>query len=157
MPDIEALVFFNSWLWVIFVAGGLLMVLLELIVGVETGFDLVVLGSLLILSGLATSFVGNWWVTAVCACVLGLVYIIVGRKYVHRLRQWRTEIKTNIDAIIGESGYVVKVITSNTDGSVSVRGQLWRARAEEDINNGEEIVVNDIVGTTLIVKKKEVV
>ena len=139
MEDSEVLIFFNSWLWVIFVAGGLLMVLLELIVGVETGFDLVVLGSLLILSGLATSFVDSWWVTAVCACVLGLVYVVAGRKYVHRLRQWRTEIKTNIDTIIGESGYVIKAITSNTDGSVKIRNQVWRARAGENIGKDEEI------------------
>jgi len=155
MEDSQALIFFNSWLWAIFVAGGLLMVLLELIIGVETGFDLVVIGSLLIISGLVTSFIDIWWITAVCASILCLIYVVAGRRYVHKLRQWRTEIKTNIDAIIGETGYVIKAITINTDGSVKVRGQLWRARAQENINNGEEIVVNDIVGTTLIVKKKE--
>ena len=56
----------DSWLWAAFVVVGLLMILLELfILGVETGFDLVMLGSALILGGLLTSFDDSWLLTAI--------------------------------------------------------------------------------------------
>ena len=44
----------DLWLWLIFAAVGITLVLLELIVGVETGFDPVFLGSAFILGGLGT-------------------------------------------------------------------------------------------------------
>jgi membrane protein implicated in regulation of membrane protease activity len=63
--------------------------------------------------------------------------------------------KTNIDAIIGRQGIVLKDITKNVDGLAKVGNERWRARAEEDIKKGNEIVVTGISGVTLIVKKIE--
>ena len=50
----------DLWLWLIFVIAGLLLALLELIVGVETGLDLVFIGSALILGGLVTWPFHSW-------------------------------------------------------------------------------------------------
>jgi len=153
MEGSTTLVFLDSWLWSIFVVVGLLMILTELIVGVETGLGLVIVGSILVLSGLVTIPFHSWVVTAVSASVLCVVYFFFGRRFIH-LRRWKGEIRTGADALIGESGIMTHPITKITDGSVKVRNQEWRAGAEEDINEGEEIVVVGIRGTTLIVKKE---
>ena len=144
--------FSDLWLWLIFAAAGLLMVLLELIIGVETGFDLVFLGSAFILGGLVTWPFNSWILTVIITSVICVAYVALGRRYVHR---WKAsgKSKTNIDAIISRIGVVMKDITRTNDGLVKVGNEQWRARAEEDIKGGDEIIVTGVSGVTLIVEK----
>ena len=64
-----------------------------------------------------------------------------------------SERRTNIDAIIGQSGIVRRRIAQNEVGLVKVGYELWRAKAEEDIEEGEEVEVIGVSGVTLEVKK----
>ena len=57
--------FLDQWLWLIFVAVGLLLVLVELIIGIETGLDLVFIGSAFILGGLVTWPFATWLPTVI--------------------------------------------------------------------------------------------
>jgi len=149
MADLE---FADLWLWLIFVIVGLLFVLLELGIGVETGFDLVFIGSAFILGGLATWPFHSWLLTVIITSMICVAYVAIGRRYVHR---WTagSKAKTNIDAIIGREGIVLKSIARNVDGQVRVGNEQWRARAEEDIEEGDEIVITGVGGATLIVEK----
>ncbi len=144
----------DLWLWLVFVIVGLLFVLLELIVGVETGLDLVFIGSAFILGGLVTWPFDSWLLTVIVTSIICVAYVALGRRYVHR---WTmvSKAKTNIDAIIGKEGIVLKSIARNVDGLVKVGNEQWRARAEDDIKKGEEIVVTSVSGVTLIVKKNQ--
>jgi len=145
----------DSWLWAAFIVVGLLMVLLELFIGVETGFDLVMLGSALILGGLLTSFVDSWLVTAIVASAFCVLYVVLGRRYIKAKMKVGDE-RTNVDAIIGKSGFVKKSIKKNSSGQVIVGNEDWRAKSEGTINieEGEEVTVVDVAGVTLIVKRK---
>ena len=154
MGDSVAAGFPDSWLWLVFVIVGLLFVLLELIVGVETGLDLVFIGSAFILGGLATWPFYSWLLTLIITSIICIAYVALGRRYVHRWTLVR-KAKTNIDAIIGRRGIVLRSIARNVDGLVKVGNERWRARAEEDIKEGEEIVVNSVNGVTLIVEKNK--
>jgi len=142
----------DLWLWLVFVIMGLLLVLLELVVGVETGLDLVFIGSAFALGGLVAWPFHSWLLTVIVTSVICVAYVVVGRRYVHRWTAVR-KAKTNIDAIIGRQGIVLKSIAKNADGLVKVGNEQWRARAEEDIKKGEEIVVTSVSGVTLIVEK----
>lgn len=146
--------FSDSWLWLIFVIIGLFLVLLELIVGVETGLDLVFIGSAFIIGGLVTWPFESWVLTLIVTSVICIAYVVLGRRYVHRWTAVR-KVKTNIDTIIGQHGIVLKSISKNFDGRVRVGNEQWRARADEDIEQGEEITVTSISGVTLIVEKIE--
>jgi membrane protein implicated in regulation of membrane protease activity len=86
--------------------------------------------------------------------IICITYIALGRRYIHRWTAVKLE-RTNIDAIIGTSGIVVRSIAKNADGLVKVRNEQWRAKAEEDIESGEEIVVKSVSGVTLIVEKRK--
>jgi membrane protein implicated in regulation of membrane protease activity len=132
--------FSDSWIWLIFVGIGLLMILLELIVGVETGLDLVFLGSAFIIGGLVTWPFNSWILTLIVTSVICVIYVALGRRYVHRWTASRLS-KTNIDAIIGMTGVVLQNIARNEDGRVKVGNEDWKARASEDISEGDEIVV----------------
>jgi len=147
-----ALAFPDLWLWLVFVIVGLLLVLLELIVGVETGLDLVFTGSAFILGGLVSWLFHSWWLTLIVTGVICIAYVALGRRYVHRWTAVK-KARTNIDAIIGRRGIVLQSIARNVDGLVKIRNEQWRARAEEDIKQGEEIVVTSVTGVTLIVEK----
>ncbi|MFA5471572.1 MAG: NfeD family protein [Acholeplasmataceae bacterium] len=63
------------------------------------------------------------------------------------------EIKTNVDSIIGQEGFVISKITENTVGRVKLRAQEWSAISDEDIDVDEKIRVLDVEGVKLIVKK----
>ena len=144
----------DLWLWLVFIIVGLLLVLLELIVGVETGFDLVIIGSAFILGGLVAWPFHSWVLPLIVTSLICVIYVVIGRRYVHRWTAVK-KVKTNIDAIIGREGIVLENIARNVDGRVRVGSEWWRARAEEDLKEGDEIVVTGISGSTLIVEKNK--
>jgi len=146
--------FADSWLWLIFIGVGLIMILLELIIGIETALDLVFTGTACILGGLITLPLNSWVWTIIITVIICFIYIVAGRRYVHKRMAIAGE-KTNIDAIIGRTGIVKKDISRTNDGLVKVGYEEWRARSEEDIKEGEEITVTGISGATLIVNKTE--
>jgi len=148
------LVFPDLWLWLIFIIVGLLFAVVELIVGVETSLDLVFMGSAFILGGLVTWPFHSWILTVIITGVICIAYIALGRRYVHRWTAVRKS-RTNIDAIIGRHGIVLKNIAKNIDGLVKIGYEEWIARAEEDIKEGNEVVVTGVSGATLIVKRNE--
>lgn len=152
MAEGVAVLFSSSWIWLVFVVLGLLLILLELIIGVETGLDLVFLGSAFILGGLMTWPAHSWILTLVVISVICAAYIFIGRRYVHRWTAVRKS-KTNVDAIVGRTGIVLQSISRNLDGRVKVGNEDWKARATEDIDEGIEIVVTGVSGATLIVEK----
>jgi len=148
----NATLFSDQWVWFIFVGAGLLMILLELAVGIATGLDLVFIGSAFILGGLVTWPFHSWVLTLVVTCVICIAYVFIGRRYVHR---WATikKYQTNVDAIIGKTGVVVKAIGKNNDGLVKVVNEEWKARAADSFSQGDEVVVKEIHGVTLVVEK----
>ena len=150
----EVLNFSDLWLWVIFIGAGLFFILLELFLGIDTGLDLVFIGTAFLISGLITWPFKLWGVTVIVTAVICVIYVFLGRKYVHKWTAVKLE-KTNIDAVIGSNGIVLKDIKRNTVGRVKVGNERWRAKAEEDITEGNEITVIGVTGTTLTVEKYE--
>ena len=152
MVDGVAVGLSDSRVWLVFVGIGLLMILLELIVGVDTGLDLVFLGSAFILGGLVTWPFNSWILSLIVTSAISVAYVALGRRYVHRWTATRKE-KTNIDAIVGRAGVVLQSIAKNVDGRVKVGNDDWKARATEEIAKDDEIVVTGVSGVTLIVEK----
>jgi len=146
--------FSDTWLWLILLIIGLVMVILELIVGVETGLDMVFIGSAFILGALITFWAESWILTVAVTSGVCIAYVAIGRRYVHRFTQV-SKTKTNIDAVIGQRGVVLQAIARNSDGLVRVGQEQWRARSDEDMAEGDDIIVTEVRGVTLIVKKEE--
>ena len=136
----------------LFVIAGLLLVLSELLVGIQSGFDLVLIGSILVISGFVGMFTGSTPLMLVLATALSILYIAVGR---NKIRQKITTVtkKTNIDKLIGANGVVVRSVTPDTAGLVRVNDEDWRASAEEILYERDAVTVEGIEGVTLIVRK----
>lgn len=65
-------------------------------------------------------------------------------------------VDTNIDAVIGKRGFIVKEITPQEVGIVKVKGEEWTAVSlndNETIKIGSEVVVKSIEGVKLIVEE----
>lgn len=146
--------FVDSWLWLIFVGIGLLLILIELVVGVETEMDLVLIGSAFILGGLVTYPFTSMPVTIVVTIVLIAAVFIALRPWLKR-KLAVPHIPTNIDAVMGKRGIVIRKISALSDGKVKVGNEQWRARSETEIAEGDTVIVKSISGTTLTVVKEE--
>jgi membrane protein implicated in regulation of membrane protease activity len=155
MPNgqVEVL-FFDNWAWLIFIGAGLVLIILELLLGIDTGLDLVFIGTAFVLGGLITLAMQSWVWTAIICGVICVIYVAIGRRYIHSKTATKAE-KTNIDTIVGKSGLVQRDIAPDKDGLVKVGNEQWRARSEESLKEGDVITVTGISGVTLSVKKTE--
>jgi membrane protein implicated in regulation of membrane protease activity len=146
--------FADEWLWLIFIVVGLLLAALELVFGLDTSFDLVITGSVFIVGGFIAWLLGAWLAAPIATIVMGVAYIVLGRRYIKRVMGVPQE-PTNVDAMVGKSGIVLsRVTTLGFDGRVRVDNEEWRARAADEIQVGEEVVVKSISGVTLFVEKR---
>ena len=146
--------FFDNWAWLIAIGAGLVLIILELLLGIDTGLDLVFIGTALGLGGLITLAFHSWVWTAITAGIICVIYVILGRRYIHKKTAVAMS-KTNIDTILGKTGIVEQDIVREKDGIVKVGNEKWRARSEDTINAGEEITVTGITGVTLNVEKRK--
>jgi membrane protein implicated in regulation of membrane protease activity len=148
----------NRLNWALIVLGAL-MVLLEVVLGAITGFDLLLLGSAMLLGGALGLLTGSSAVGVATAGILALLYVFVGRRYVRGKLQ-RHSIPSNTDALLGRTVRVVERITAEHPGRVKFEGEEWRAHVEgplhEPIEAGENVRVSRIDGVTLFVARAPV-
>jgi membrane protein implicated in regulation of membrane protease activity len=147
--------FADAWLWLIFVGIGLVLIIVELLLGVNTGLDLVFIGSALVLGGLITLAFRSWAWTALASGVIAFAYVVIGRRYIHH-KIAIDAVKTNIDTIIGKTGVVREPVEPTADGIVRVGNEDWRARAAASLAPGDEVTVTAVSGVTLTVVKNQV-
>jgi len=132
------------------------MVLLEVVLGAITGFDLLLLGSAVLLGGVLGLITGSSAVGVATAGVLALLYVFIGRRRV-RGRLNRPSIPSNTDALLGRNVRVVERISTDHVGRVKIEGEEWRAQVEgplrDPIEPGETVRVTRIDGVTLLVAR----
>lgn len=137
----------------IFVILGLLAVLLELFVGIQTGFDLVVIGSVLVVSGLVGDFFGQFIITLITAIILSGLYLLYFRKIIKQ-KITPTTHHLNTDKLQGSEGVVTKPISATHPGQVSVEDETWRATSKTNLQVGDHVIIESVRGVTLHVRKK---
>jgi len=88
--------------------------------------------------------------TVFAIVILSVVIIVVGLGFVMKTRL--TKPTTGRDELIGE---VVRAETDiDPEGTVHIHGEIWRASATEPVRKGEDVVIRDVDGLTLVVEKK---
>lgn len=83
-------------------------------------------------------------------CALGIL-----RFALKRTVEQRNE--TNVYALVGKRAVVVDTISNKAHGYVRVQNQLWMARSLDSqlLQKGEEVLVVDVRGAHVIVKKDQ--
>ncbi|AWB92231.1 NfeD family protein [Aeromicrobium chenweiae] len=100
---------------------------------------------------------GPAWLAIVLFAVVSVLLLFVVRPpVVERLHAGPT-LRTGHEALVGASGIVVEPVT-RLDGRIQVRGELWSARAVDDVvyDTGREVLVTQIDGATAVVTSKEI-
>ncbi len=143
----------DQWLWLIFIGLGFLLMIAEMVGGIDTGFDLVSLGLAFVLGGLVGWPFGSWPAPVVSVSVVSITYIALGRGYLKRWMQVR-ETKSGVDRLIGRTAIVVKPIARYERGRVKIDAVVWRASADEEIEEGIEVVIDGVRGSTLLVSRQ---
>jgi membrane protein implicated in regulation of membrane protease activity len=146
--------FFDAWAWLFFIGVGLVFIMLELFIGIDTGLDLVFIGTAFVLGGLITLAMQSWVWTAIVSGIICVVYVVIGRRFIHNRTAIKAQ-KTNIDTIVGKTGVAEQDIAPGQEGLVKVGYEQWRARSEENLKKGEAVTVAGVSGVTLNVKKAE--
>jgi len=137
----------------VFVILGLLAVLLELFVGIQAGFDLVVIGTVMIASGLIGDFFNQFSLTLIVAIILSGAYLVFFRKIIKK-KITPTTHHLNTDRLQESEGTVTKAISADKPGQVTIDDETWRAVSQSSFKAGDKIVVESVRGVTVHVRKK---
>jgi len=105
---------------------------------------------------IASAFGFNFVVQFISFIIVAVILLIYTRPVARKVFKVGQN-KTNVDALIGKKGYVIKSILPKEVGQVKLNGQIWTAKGEEHetYNIDEEVEVLAIEGVKLIIKKVE--
>jgi membrane protein implicated in regulation of membrane protease activity len=82
------------------------------------------------------------------AAVVALFYV---RPLIKKWQGDKPERMTNVDSLIGKHGIVLEEVTDRS-GQIKIWGEVWTARSESAIPEGQKVVVEKIDGASLIVR-----
>lgn len=138
----------------IFIIAGLAAILLETIIGVNTGFDLLLIGTILIIGGTTGLITGSFYINLIISVALTIIYLAFFRS---KLRQKLIKVThhTNVDKLPGQTGVVIRTITPDTAGLVRIDDEDWRASSDKVLYEKTKIKVLSLEGVTLRVEKSQ--
>lgn len=121
---------------------GLGFVLLELLLGVATGFDLLLIGLSLTLGGLTGIATSSEQIGVISSAIFTVLYFLIGRKLIKSKLSVLTT-KTNIDNLIGKIGVVTKA------DQIKIDTEIWRYKSTDSLKSGDKAKVVAIEGNTV--------
>lgn len=107
-----------------------------------------------IVSLIVSIFVDNFYIQFAIFVILGIILLLTTRSFLERLIKPKKE-TTNLDRVIGMEAVVTEPIKKHNVGEVKVDGKRWSAISNEEFEVGDEVVVLEINGVKLMVRKKE--
>jgi membrane protein implicated in regulation of membrane protease activity len=145
----------GNWVNWLLVIGGIICVIIELSLGAFTGFDMALIGGSLAVGGAVGLAAGSSKIGLLAGGVLAFLYLSIFRSWL----KWRLTVEdhsSNVDAVIGRTGVVVKKIAPREAGQVKVGDEVWRAElaSAKDAarDTGAEVKVESVEGVTLKVR-----
>jgi len=88
-------------------------------------------------------------ITALLVVVLAFVFLVVRAV----LRAHREQVTTGKEGMIGLVGTAIEDFSAEGKGKIMIRGEIWNAKSEGVISKGDEVIVQDMQGMELEVKK----
>ena len=137
--------------WMVWIGIGILCMIIEIF---TPGFFFMSVGLGAILTGLVSLILpGTVWQILSFAFITFIVFLFT-RKLSKNIMS-KTPEETNIYALKGKIGKVVKEIPADGRGYVKVEEEEWSAKSSENnlITAGEKVEILNVVGNKLIVRK----
>jgi len=143
-----------NWLGLLLILAGILLLALELVTPTFGGLAIagaiaLAIGSLVLVS--QDSPYGDIPISVIATMVLTTVlfFLVAGRL---GLKAQKRKKMTGYEELIGEEG-VAMVDFEKGKGKVFIKGEIWNAVSEDDIKKDDTVIVEQVKGLTLYVKK----
>jgi membrane-bound serine protease (ClpP class) len=143
-----------NWLGLLLILAGILLLALELITPTFGGLAIagaiaLAIGSLVLIS--PDSPYGDIPISIIATMVLTTVlfFLVAGRL---GLKAQKRKKMTGYEELIGEEGTALTDFEKGK-GKVFIRGEIWNAVSEDDIKKDDTVIVEQVKGLTLYVKK----
>ena len=145
----------SSYYWIGWLALILVFIIIEML-SLELTFLMLAVGSV---GGLVSGLLGApWWLQLVIAAVLAVLLVTLLRPpLLRRLRRGGDPARSNVAALIGSDGTVVKAVTGRQGLVKLSNGETWTARLDESTGRhaelipGQHVLVLAIDGATAVV------
>lgn len=145
----------RNWVNWSLVIGGVGLVVLEVVLGTVTGFDLALIGVSLVAGGTIGLITGSTKVGLFAAGAIAFIYLAFLRRRI-RSKLMSPNKPMNTDSLVGKHGLVTERIAPHAPGMVRVGDELWRASVlsgdQVAIEPGATVTVVSIDGVTLGVR-----
>ncbi|MCL5286876.1 MAG: NfeD family protein [Acidobacteria bacterium] len=145
----------NFWNWMLIGLGGI-MVVVELLLGAVTGFDLALMGASLVAGGAVGIYFASTKVGLLASATLAVLYVFFVRRKLRERLTPKSSSPSNVDAIVGRTGVVLQRLAVHDAGRVKVGDEEWRAVLAADAGDarepGQQITVVSAEGVTLTVR-----
>ncbi|RLG30906.1 nodulation protein NfeD [Methanosarcinales archaeon] len=143
---------------VVLIVAGIILLIAEVLTptfGVLTigGAICIVLGAIMFPQEpfMPAEWISDFRYTVFTLVILSVVVIVAGLGFVMKTRL--TKPTTGREELVGE---VVRAETDiDPEGTIHIHGEIWRVSAAESVRKGEDVVIRDVDGLTLIVEKKK--
>lgn len=110
-----------------------------------------------VLSGIVTiiiSFLTNDIVIETTIFIILGIFLLITTRPIFKKYIKGKDTRTNLDQVIGMQGVVSEDIKKGSIGEVKVAGKKWSAISDEEIKVGEYVIIEEIKGVKLVVKKE---
>lgn len=144
----------SSWAWVVWIALILIFAVIEML-SLDLTFLMLALGSI---GGLVTGLLsGPVWLQVIVAGLLAIALVFLVRPALQRrLRRGADPTPSNVDALLGLPGVVVRVVDDHNGQARLHNGDTWTARLAADsaasLAEGQRVIVTAIDGATAVVE-----
>lgn len=139
---------FSLEFWIILIA---ICLIGELLTG---GFFLMSLGIGSIGGAIANYMNFDPLIQLIVFVIITSICLVISRPFANKLTKGNPK-KVASERLIGREGIVLETINSDNDGMVKISGEKWRAISDSEIQLNEKIIVQEIKGVKLKVKKVE--
>jgi membrane-bound serine protease (ClpP class) len=143
-----------NWLGLLLILAGILLLALELVTPTFGGLAIagaiaLAIGSLVLIS--PDSPYGDIPISVIATMVLTTVFffLVVGRL---GLKAQKRKKMTGYEELIGEEGTALTDF-ENGKGKVFIKGEIWNAVSEDNIKKDDTVIVEQVKGLTLYVRK----
>lgn len=114
------------------------------------GIISIILGSIMLID-LPKSVLSIPWKSILAVTLITAGFFLFVLSYA--VKAQFSKVKTGKEGLIGEEGVAKTDVAP--EGKVMIQGELWSARSEEPIKQGEKVVVERVEGLVLKIKRKE--
>jgi len=138
----------SAWVWIV------LAVVFVVIESITLGLTTIWFAIGALLAFLVAWLEYTWQVQIIVFLGSSLVMLYYTAPFARKYLKIGTT-QTNVQALIGETALVLEKIQHVKYGQVQIKGQIWSAKNidKEEIEANEEVVIENIEGNTLVVRK----